>query len=111
MLEVSTSPAPAAEEMRAAIGNAVAETVGAFEVRKRPHDVGHHDLVVLATDLAPGSLALALAAWLGKLLLFAIVVAITESATAKMRLFRVPEFLGMAFLLSLLALTSDTLLR
>jgi formate hydrogenlyase subunit 4 len=31
--------------------------------------------------------------------------------TAKMRLFRVPEFLGMAFLLALLALTSDSLLR
>ena len=32
-------------------------------------------------------------------------------STAKMRLFRVPEFLGMAFLLALLALTSDSLLR
>ena len=50
-------------------------------------------------------------AWLGKLLLFAVVVAVTESTTAKMRLFRVPEFLGMAFLLALLALTSDSLLR
>jgi hypothetical protein len=28
-----------------------------------------------------------------------------------MRLFRVPEFLGMAFLLALIALTSDTLTR
>jgi formate hydrogenlyase subunit 4 len=65
----------------------------------------------IATTLAPGALAIALAAWLGKLLAFAIVVAITESATAKMRLFRVPEFLGMAFLLALLALASDTLLR
>jgi len=65
----------------------------------------------IATTLAPAALAVALVAWLGKLLLFAVVVAVTESVTAKMRLFRVPEFLGMAFLLALLALTSDSLLR
>jgi formate hydrogenlyase subunit 4 len=65
----------------------------------------------IAGTLEPAALAVGLLAWLGKLLLFAVVVAITESATAKMRLFRVPEFLGMAFLLALLALTSDTLLR
>jgi formate hydrogenlyase subunit 4 len=65
----------------------------------------------IATGTAPGALALALLAWLGKLLLFALVVAVTESATARMRLFRVPEFLGMAFLLALLALSSDSLLR
>ena len=65
----------------------------------------------IADSLEPRTLVIALAAWLGKLLLFAVVVALTESATAKMRLFRVPEFLGMAFLLALLALTSDSLLR
>ena len=53
----------------------------------------------------------ALLAWLGKLAVFAAIVAVTESVTAKMRLFRVPEFLGMAFLLSLLALTTDSVLR
>ncbi|OGF13669.1 MAG: formate hydrogenlyase [Candidatus Eisenbacteria bacterium RBG_16_71_46] len=63
--------------------------------------------------LEPGSVALwrGLAAWLGKLLAFAVVIAVSESVTAKMRLFRVPEFLGMAFLLSLLALASASLLR
>jgi formate hydrogenlyase subunit 4 len=65
----------------------------------------------IAGSLAPAALAVGLLAWLAKLLLFAVVIAVTESATAKMRLFRVPEFLGMAFLLALLALTSDTLLR
>ncbi len=65
----------------------------------------------IATTLEPAALGIALAAWLGKLLLFAVVVAVSESVTAKMRLFRVPEFLGMAFLLALLALTSDSLLR
>lgn len=65
----------------------------------------------IADSLAPAALGIALLAWWSKLLLFAVVIAVTESATAKMRLFRVPEFLGMAFLLALLALTSDTLLR
>jgi len=65
----------------------------------------------IASGLAPAALGTALLAWLGKLLGFALVVAVTESVTARMRLFRVPEFLGMAFLLALLALTSDTLLR
>ena len=65
----------------------------------------------IAATLEPAALAVALAAWLAKLALFAVVVAITESATAKMRLFRVPEFLGMAFLLALLALASNSLLR
>lgn len=65
----------------------------------------------IADTLEPAALGLALLAWLGKLLLFAVAVALTESLTAKMRLFRVPEFLGMAFLLALIALTSDTLTR
>lgn len=65
----------------------------------------------IAGTLEPAALGLALLAWLGKLGVFAVAVALTESLTAKMRLFRVPEFLGMAFLLALIALTSDTLLR
>ena len=65
----------------------------------------------IAKTLEPAALGLALLAWLAKLLVFAVAVALTESLTAKMRLFRVPEFLGMAFLLALIALTSDTLTR
>lgn len=65
----------------------------------------------IARTLEPAALGLALLAWLAKLLVFAVAVAFTESLTAKMRLFRVPEFLGMAFLLALIALTSDTLSR
>ena len=65
----------------------------------------------IAADLSPAALGFALLAWLAKLGVFAVVVALTESVTARMRLFRVPEFLGMAFLLALLALTSDSLLR
>jgi formate hydrogenlyase subunit 4 len=65
----------------------------------------------VALEPTAAGLALGLAAWLGKLLLMCAVIAVTESVTAKMRLFRVPEFLGMAFLLSLLALASDAMLR
>jgi formate hydrogenlyase subunit 4 len=65
----------------------------------------------IAGSTEPAALAVALLAWWAKLLVFAVVVALTESLTAKMRLFRVPEFLGMAFLLALIALTSDTLTR
>jgi formate hydrogenlyase subunit 4 len=65
----------------------------------------------IATSLAPAAIGIALAAWVGKLALFAVVIAVMESSTAKMRLFRVPEFLGMAFLLALLALASNSLLR
>ncbi|MCC6350288.1 MAG: NADH-quinone oxidoreductase subunit H [Candidatus Eisenbacteria bacterium] len=65
----------------------------------------------IAGSLEPRALGVALLAWLGKLAVFAVVVALTESLTAKMRLFRVPEFLGMAFLLALIALASDTLGR
>lgn len=65
----------------------------------------------IAVEPTPLALLVALGAWVGKIAVFAVIVAVTESVTAKMRLFRVPEFLGMAFLLALLALTSDSLLR
>jgi formate hydrogenlyase subunit 4 len=65
----------------------------------------------ITADGSWSAIAVALAAWLAKLVVFAVVLAITESVTARMRLFRVPEFLGMAFLLALLALSTDALLR
>jgi formate hydrogenlyase subunit 4 len=65
----------------------------------------------VATQPGVAALGMALAAWAAKLVVFALVVAITESVTARMRLFRVPEFLGMAFLLALLALSTDSMLR
>ncbi len=65
----------------------------------------------IAASPSAAGLALALVAWLAKLAALALAVAVLESVTAKMRLFRVPEFLGLAFLLSLLALASDALMR
>ena len=58
----------------------------------------------IAADLSPFALALGTAAILAKVLLLAVVVALVESTNAKLRLFRVPELLTVAFILSLLAL-------
>ncbi len=52
---------------------------------------------------APQGWPLGLAAWAGKALLLAGGLAALEASRARMRLFRVPEFLGVAILLGLLA--------
>jgi formate hydrogenlyase subunit 4 len=41
--------------------------------------------------------------WLGKITALALALAVFESAIAKMRVFRIPEFLGVALLLAALA--------
>ncbi|MDD5656636.1 MAG: NADH-quinone oxidoreductase subunit H [Elusimicrobia bacterium] len=46
-----------------------------------------------------------------KLCALAVAVALVETATAKLRLFRVPDFLGTAFVLALLALLSQGVVR
>ena len=48
------------------------------------------------------SLAIGAAAYLGKLAVLAILLAVFETAVAKMRVFRVPDFLGAALMLALL---------
>ena len=53
------------------------------------------------------ALALGVVAYLGKLAVGGFLLALFETAIAKMRVFRVPEFLGAALMLGLLA----TLLR
>jgi len=53
------------------------------------------------------TLALGIAEYLGKLVLAGFLLALFETSIAKMRVFRVPEFLGAALMLGLLA----TLLR
>jgi formate hydrogenlyase subunit 4 len=58
----------------------------------------------MTTSLSPGALLIALLAIATKTVVLAIVVAVVESTNAKLRLFRVPEFLMVAFILSLLAL-------
>jgi formate hydrogenlyase subunit 4 len=58
------------------------------------------------TDLAIGVVAIA-----AKLALLAVVLVVWETVMAKMRLFRVPQFLGFAFLLSLLGMLTHVILE
>ena len=62
---------------------------------------------IAAPQAGPGAYALGAALYLGKLALGGFCLALFETAIAKMRVFRVPEFLGAAVMLGLLA----TLLR
>lgn len=54
-------------------------------------------------DATPGALAIGIAAYLGKLAVGGGLLAMFETSIAKMRVFRVPEFLGAALMLGLLA--------
>ena len=65
----------------------------------------------VATTFAPGALAVALIALIAKLALLGLLVAMLETRLAKLRLFRVPELLGVSFVLALLSVTSSFLLR
>jgi formate hydrogenlyase subunit 4 len=51
----------------------------------------------------PAALVIGAVAWLGKLAVAGVLLALFETAIAKMRVFRVPEFLGAALMLGLLA--------
>jgi formate hydrogenlyase subunit 4 len=65
----------------------------------------------LATAFTPAALGVAVVALVVKLAVLGAVVAVVETRVAKLRLFRVPELLGMSFVLALLAVTSSFLLR
>ncbi|KXK01700.1 MAG: putative formate hydrogenlyase, membrane subunit [Nitrospira sp. OLB3] len=62
----------------------------------------------IATTLTPDALALGVAVYLVKVSTLAVVIGVIESMFAKLRLFRVPELLGAAFILSLLRWCSFT---
>ena len=65
----------------------------------------------LATELTPAALAIAGVTLVLKLAALGLSVALLETRIAKLRLFRVPELLGMSFVLALLAITSSFLLK
>jgi len=65
----------------------------------------------VAVTLTPAALGIAVIALVMKLALLAVAVAVLETRIAKLRLFRVPELLGLSFVLALLAVTSSFLLR
>jgi formate hydrogenlyase subunit 4 len=65
----------------------------------------------IATAPDPPWMALGLAVWLVKVSGLAVLVGVIESMFAKLRLFRVTDLLGVAFILSLLALVFFYILR
>ena len=65
----------------------------------------------IATNLAPGAVGLGLAAYLVKVSALAVVIGCIESMFAKLRLFRVTDLLGVAFILALLGLLFFYVLR
>ncbi len=65
----------------------------------------------IATSVTPWSIVLGLAVYVVKVSGLAVVIGVIESMFAKLRLFRVPELLGAAFILSLLALVFFYTLR
>jgi len=65
----------------------------------------------LAVTITSATVAIALVTLVIKLALLGVIVAAIETRIAKLRLFRVPELLGMSFVLALLAVTSSFLLK
>ncbi len=65
----------------------------------------------IATEMSPDNLAKGLVAIAGKLALLGVLLVTWETVMAKMRLFRVPQFLGFAFLLSLLGMLTRVVLE
>ncbi|MDA8364002.1 MAG: NADH-quinone oxidoreductase subunit H [Gammaproteobacteria bacterium] len=65
----------------------------------------------IARHLTFPAIALGIVAIIAKLALLAVLLALWETVLAKMRLFRVPQFLGFAFLLSLLGILTHVILE
>lgn len=65
----------------------------------------------IAATLTPSAIGIGLLAIIGKLTLLGILLALSETVLAKMRLFRAPLYLNVAFLLALLGLLSHVILE
>jgi len=65
----------------------------------------------ISQSLAPGALLLAVFSITAKLTVLGAFLALSETTMAKMRLFRVPTFLAVAFTLSLLGMLSFIMLE
>ena len=63
----------------------------------------------LSADPSPAGMVTSVALFLFKLAVLALAVVLVETSNAKLRLFRVPELLAVAFVLSALALISTFL--
>jgi formate hydrogenlyase subunit 4 len=67
--------------------------------------------VGMATVATPAALGIGALVYVGKLMLIAAAVVVVETTNAKLRLFRVPDLLGAAFVLGTLALLSTFLFQ
>ncbi len=65
----------------------------------------------IADDLTPNELAFGTVAIAAKLALLGVLLVVWETIMSKMRLFRVPQFLGFAFLLALLGMLTHVVLE
>ncbi len=65
----------------------------------------------VAMTLAPGDIFIGIVAVACKLLVLGALLAVSETVQAKLRLFRAPYFLGLAFILSLLGMMSHIILE
>lgn len=65
----------------------------------------------LATNFTPVAIAIGIGAMIVKLAVLGVVLALSETVLAKMRVFRVPEYLNLAFLLALLGALSHIILE
>ncbi len=65
----------------------------------------------VSVEMTPGAILVGVGALVLKLVVLATGLAILETRLAKLRLFRVPELLGVSFLLALLAITSSFLVK
>jgi formate hydrogenlyase subunit 4 len=65
----------------------------------------------MATSLTVGTVALSLALYLAKLAVAMVAIAVLESSVAKLRMYAVPEFFGIATALSILAIVFTVIMR
>lgn len=65
----------------------------------------------MAVSLTAGALAFAVLAFAGKALAVALAIAVVESSVAKLRMYMVPDFLGVASALAILAVVFTALMR
>jgi formate hydrogenlyase subunit 4 len=65
----------------------------------------------IATTLTPAALGIGLVVYIVKIAGLAVLIGILESMIAKLRLFRVPELLGAAFILALLGVVFFYIMR
>ncbi len=65
----------------------------------------------MAVNDSPPAMLLAIVSWVTKLLVLFVLLALFENRMAKMRIFRVPEYLGLAFLLAIIGMLTHYILE